>query len=392
MMVFYPQLVPIIMITVADITEKAEQQTGLKANLDPKVNEALTTLVNAMQEAKLTERGWQSMGGTITGNLVNRLKVENHLAEHPELLDTPVTKPMFVFGLPRTGTTLLINLLNEDANRRCFLRWESLNSVPPPKADELLTDPRCVESQKMTEMSLKHAPHIAAIHYEDAHSPTECQFAMSQSFCAQFYDSMMAVPSYHEWFLNADYQPAFDYQKKLLQLLQSEAPGQWTLKNPWHPLYLNALKATYPDAQLVMTHRDPVDVVASACSLVKHVRRMFSEDVDLEYLGQQMLRTFHLMIERTLAYKKAHGWDAIYDVQYTDLMQDPIGEIQKLYQHFDTPFTEALAQSLDNYMGNNPKGKFGKHEYNLEEYGLTEAQIRSEFSDYCKTFNIPTRS
>lgn len=380
------------MITSSDIIQAAEEATGLTAKLDPRVAEGLNQFIDSLNnEAPLTERGWGSVRGTLVNTLSNRLKVEDYLDKHPQLLDAPIEKPMFVFGLPRTGTTLVINLLNADPARRSFLRWESLNSVPPPKAAELSTDPRCLESQRITELSLKYAPQIAAIHYEDADSPTECQFAMSQSFCAQYFDAIAEVPSYRNWFLNTNYKHAFEYQKKLLQLLQSEAPGRWTLKNPWHPLFLNDLTSVYPDAQLVMTHRDPVYVVGSCCSLIKNVRMMMSDKVDLDYIGESMMNTFETMVERTLAYKEKNGWDSIYDMQYADVMRDPIGEMKKLYARFDEPFTQAAEDSMTRFLNSNPKGKFGKHEYSLEEYGLNKDIVRERFADYCERFSIPCK-
>lgn len=380
------------MISTSDIIRAAEDQTGIKASIDPQVAEGLSVLVDALNdEAPLTERGWGSVRNTLVANLANRLRVEDYLGKHPDLLQAPIDRPLFVFGLPRTGTTLVINLLNEDPARRSFLRWESLNSVPPPKAGELSTDPRCLESQRMTELALKHAPQIAAIHYEDADSPTECQFAMSQSFCAQYYEAIAEVPSYREWFLGTSYLPAFQYQKRLLQLLQSEAPGRWTLKNPWHPLYLEDLTSVFPDAQLVMTHRDPVEVLGSCCSLIKHVRLMLSDRVDLDYIGQSMMSTFQIMIERTLAYKEKHGWDSIYDMQYVDVVQDPIGEIKKVYAHFAEPWTSAAEAAMRTFLKTNPKGKFGRHEYSLADYGLTREIVRERFADYCQRFKVPCR-
>jgi hypothetical protein len=293
---------------------------------------------------------------------------------------------MFVFGLPRTGTTLAINLLHADPARRSLLRWEAFNSVPPPKGHELSSDPRYVAEQARLDMSLKYVPHISAMHHEDADSPTECQFAMAPSFCAQVYDSQAHIPSYGDWFLNADYAPAFRYHKRLLQLLQSEAPGRWTLKNPWHPLFLNELTATYPDAQLVMTHRDPVDVVGSACSLLKAVRAMFTDAVDLQAIASTLLRTFDAMIERTIAYQEKHGADAIYHVQYGDLMRDPMAEMKKLYARFDEPFNAETEMTA--FLANNPKGKHGKHHYALEEYGLTAEGVRTHFRDYCERFGV----
>jgi len=368
----------------------ARQQTGLVNLGDDAILEGLNQLVDALNsEAKLSERGQRSMEGIIVSTLANRLRVENYLAQHPELLARPIDRPMFVFGLPRTGTTLAINLLNEDPARRCFLRWEAFNSVPPPKAGELSTDPRCLAEQAKLDMSLKYMPHISAIHHEDADSPTECQFAMAPSFCAQYFEAVAEIPSYGKWFLQADYLPAFRYHKRLLQLLQSEAPGRWTLKNPWHPLFLNELTTVYPDAQLVMTHRDPVDVVGSACSLIKHVRPMFSDRVDPENIAKTMLNTFDKMIERTLAYLQRHGPDSIYHLHYDALMRDPIGEIRKLYAHFDEPFTLAAEAAMTAFLASNPQGKHGRHAYSLEEFGLTKEQVREHFRDYCERFGIP---
>ncbi len=378
---------------VQDLVAAAQQQTGLTSLGDKSILEALERLVAALNtEAKLNARGTQSVEANLVATLANRLRVEDYLAKSPQLLDRPVEKPLFVFGLPRTGTTLVINLLSVDPARRCFLRWEAFDSVPPPGPAELHAGPRYEKCQAQTEMSLKYAPHIAAIHYEEADSPTECQFAMSPSFVAQYYDSMYDIPSYHRWFLHeADYLPAFRFHKRFLQLLQAEAGGRWTLKNPWHPLYLDALTTVYPDAQLVMTHRDPVDVVGSACSLIKAVRPMFSDEVDFEAIGQCLLETFDVMIARTLAYKEKHGWDSIYDLQYVDVMRDPIGEIKKVYQHFGEPFTAGAQSAMDAFMQANPKGKHGGHSYSLEDYGLNKEQVRARYRDYCERFNIAVK-
>jgi len=379
-------------MNIQSIIASAEQQSGLNNFGDPTVFEGLNKLVDALNtEAKLSASGEKRMEANIVGTLVNRLRVEDYLAKHPELLQRPIDRPMFVFGLPRTGTTLVINLLHEDPLRRSLLRWEALDSVPPPKTGEIKTDPRYVKEQARLEMSIKYAPHIAAMHFENADSPTECQFAMAPTFCAQIYESNTHVPSYSKWLHETSYLPAFRYHKRLLQMLQSEVTGRWTLKNPWHPLFLDDLTTIYPDAQLVMTHRDPVDVVASACSLVKAVRAMFSDQVDPVAVGETLLKTFDKMIERTLAYKQKHGWNSIYDLQYAAVMRDPIGEMKKLYRHFGEPLTPTAEAAMQAYLADNPQGKHGKHVYTLEEYGLSKAQVREHFREYCRKFEIPCK-
>jgi Sulfotransferase family len=230
------------------------------------------------------------------------------------------------------------------------------------------------------------------MHHEDADSASECQFAMAPSFCAQVYDSQFDIPSYSDWFLNADYGPAFRYHKRLMQLLQAENGGRWTFKNPWHPLYLNALTSVYPDAQLVMTHRDPADVVASACSLIYHVRKLYSDSVDPIACGRLLLRTFDLMIERQQAHRDKHSQDAIHDVQYEEQVRDPIGTMRALYARFDEPLTEDAITAMEAMLAANPQGKHGKHVYALEDYGLDRAGVHAHFKGYIDRFGITCRA
>lgn len=356
---------------------------------DPAALEGLRVLVNASNtEARLSATGLQRWEANLVRTLSNRLRIVDYLNHHPALLERPVVRPMFVFGLPRTGTTLTINLLSADSARRCFLRWEALDSVPPANSGELHTDPRCQAEQERLAMAIKHAPHIAAAHYEDADSPTECQYSMALSFCAQIFDSSVRVPSYRRWFFATSYLPAFRFHRRLLQLLQAENGGRWTLKNPWHPLYLNDLTTVYPDAQLVMTHRDPAEVVGSACSLIRLVRPMFSETVDLREIADQMIETFDLMIDRQNAFRARHGEGSIYDIQYDDQLRDPIGEMRKLYAHFDEPFTPKAEAAMRELLAANPRGKHGAHRYSLEEFGLTATGVRKHFKSYIQRFNI----
>ncbi len=371
----------------------ARAQTGLSDLGDDANLEGLDVLVTALNtEAKLTEAGAQRVAASLTATLANRLQVEDYLAQHLDLLDRPIEKPMFVFGLPRTGTTLAINLLAADPARRCFLRWEAFATAPPAEAGALRSDPRFHAEQARLDMSLKYVPHISAMHHEDADSPCECQFAMSPTFISQVFDSQYHIPSYHDWFMAADYRPAFRYHKRLMQLLQANNHGRWTFKNPWHPLYLDALTEVYPDAQLVMTHRDPADVVASACSLSNAVRRLFSEDVDPLAIADVKIRTFDTMIARAKAFEDKHGAGSIHHIEYRALTADPIGEMKRLYAHFDEPLTAEAVTAMQAMLAANPQGKHGKHEYSLADYGLTRADIHAHFKDYTDRFGIPCKA
>ena len=378
----------------AQLIDKASRHTGLSDLGDPRALEGLEILLqSARTQAQLSPAGAMRWQENLFNILCNRLRIVDYLKQHPELLQRPVEKPMFVFGLPRTGTTLTINLLSADPMRRCLLRWEALNPVPPAKKGELSTDLRCGAQRQMLSAMLQIAPQIAAAHFEEADSPTECQYAMQLSFCAEIFDSIVHIPAYHQWLMHGtSYRHAFAFHKQLLQLLQQHNGGRWTLKNPWHPLFLDDLHAVYPDAQLVMTHRDPVEVVGSACGLLRLVRPMYSDKVDKGQIAQVLLDTFDIMIERQNAFRAKHGQDSIHDIQYLEQLRDPVGTMRKLYRHFDEPFTPEAEARMQRLMRENPQNKHGKHVYSLEEFGLTAEGVRRHFRDYCEQFSIPSKA
>ena len=380
------------MLNTDTLLAAARDQTGLADFGDPTFREGLDQLVDALnREAGLSEAGVGRVAASLTAALAQRLRVEDYLKANPALLDAPIEQPTFLFGLPRTGTTLAINLLSADPTRRVFMRWEAFNTVPPAAPGALRTDPRCQAEQARLDGSKQYLPHIAAMHWENADSSTECQFAMSPTFCAQVYESQYHVPSYSDWFHATDYRPAFRYHKRLMQLLQGNNGGHWTFKNPWHPLFLDALTEIYPDAQLIMTHRDPADVVASACSLIFAVRKMFSDTVDPVACGQAQLRTFDAMIARVAAFEDKHGADAIHHIQYKALVSDPIAEMERAYARFGKPFTAETRTAMQAVLDANPQGKHGKHEYRLEDYGLTRDEVYDRFAGYIDRYAIPVR-
>ena len=173
---------------------------------------------------------------------------------------------------------------------------------------------------------------------------------------------------------------------------QHHAGGRWTLKNPWHPLYLDALTTVYPDARLVMTHRDPADVVGSACSQIKYVRQIYSAEVDLKGIGASFLDTFRVMIDRADAFRAKHGAGSIHDVQYEDTLRDPFGTVRRIHEAFDEELTPAADAAMRAWMEANPKGKHGSHAYNLEEYGLSRDMVHEVFKDYIEGYGIPVKA
>lgn len=381
-------------MTVEEIIAAARAQTGLGDIGDPAALDGLQRLLAAYAgEARFTDRGSAMAHADLVTYMAIRLRIEGWLKDHPELLEAPIERPLFVFGLPRTGTTLMINLLASDPAHRLFLRWEAYDPTPPARPEELHAGPRYQAMQEKSLMALEHMPHIAAIHFENADSPTECQFLMTPSFCAQVYEAQADIPSYRHWFLHeADYLPAFRFHKRMLQVLQAEAKGRWTLKNPWHPLFLHALTEVYPDARLVMTHRDPAEVVGSCCSLIKYVRQIYSDDVDLKGIGDSFMDTFRIMIDRTAAFEAKHGAGVIHHVQYAETLRDPIGTARRIYERFGETFTPEAQAAMHAHMAANEQGKHGKHSYDLAEYGLSREAVHERFQDYIERYDIPVKA
>ena len=380
-------------MTVEEIIAAATARTGLTQIGDLSVLDGLARLIEAYQsEARLTPQGMAMKRETLVAQMAIRMRVEDWLARHPELLERPIEEPLFVFGLPRTGTTLMINLLAADPARRAFLNWEWGDPMPPALPEELHAGPRYEAAKARSDAALIHVPHIAAIHFEQADSPSECQFLMTPSFCAQVYEAQADIPSWRHWFLHeADYLPAFRFHKRMLQALQHHTGGRWTLKNPWHPLFLGALTEVYPDARLVMTHRDPAEVVGSCCSLIKYVRQMFSDEVDLKGIGTSFMDTFEIMIARADAFKAKHGAESIHDVQYADTMRDPMSVVRGIYRRFDVLLSEEAEAAMLAYLAANPKGKHGSHTYDLAEYGLSKQGVRERFGEYINRYKIPVK-
>jgi hypothetical protein len=371
------------MLQSDEIVSQARRATGLDDAIDPMTLENLARYVQALNaEARLSVGGVALMREMLVGALASRLRVERYAADRPEILQQPVERPMFLFGFPRTGTTLAVNLLNQDPAQRGFLRWEAEDPIPPAKAGALRSDPRYVATQARLEAEARLMPQFAAIHYEDADSVTECQLSMAHTFCSHMFEAVTEVPSWRAWFLSTDYLPTFRYHKRLLQVLQSEAKGRWLLKNPWHALFLRDLTTVYPDARLVMTHRDPVEVVGSYCSLVKTYRGLYSDDIDLKNIAETTLDIFERMALGALAHKQAHGEAAIYDLLYPALMREPIEEMRRLYRHFDEPWTEAAEAGMRRFLARNPKDRHGQHLYALADFGLDPADIKTRFADY----------
>ena len=373
----------------SEIVKAACEKTGLGPFPDASYREGLEFLIQQINQcAAVTEKSLQVMEREMVSALCNRFRVEDYLLHHPEVLEEKIERPVFVFGVPRTGTTFTNHLLGSDPNRRSLLNWESTQSIPPPTTKTLRTDPRCVEKRAQQQQMLDDNPGLVLPHWEWADDPTECIFLLAQDFKALSWEARLPMPGYSKWILECDVTSAYEYHKKVLQILQSKAPGTWNLKMPSHAVFVQTLKKVYPDARLIWTHRNPYQTFASSCSLNRFTQSMTGIDPDPEYIGDNATRRLGAHIRGALAGKKMLGDDAIYDIYYKDLMKDPIAEMRKLYKWLGDRFTPEVESAMRHWIKTHPQNQFGKHKYSLEEFGQSRQSLAPIFGDYVKQHGL----
>ncbi len=376
-------------LVTGELIEAAQRATGLEQFGGNSFREGLEVIVaDVNQGAPRPPELLARLHYGLVKALSDRLKVTAAIAARPEVLDRPITRPVFVFGIPRTGTTLLNNLLAADPNRRSPLKWELDDPVPPPTADELYTGPRALAALEMDRKMQAAAPSASKYYRGAATYPHECVWILAHEFNTLMWESAGKLPQYREWFFNVDATPADEYHKKFLQLHQADAPGIWNLKMPSHILNIQTLLKIYPDARLVWTHRDPYTATGSLCSLISLGHQAYLGKVDYEWLGQNYPWQAAEHARRGMAARDAIGEDRIIDVQYADMMRDPMGVMRKLYKQLGDDFTPEAEAGMQAWVDDNPQGKFGRHEYKLAQFGLTKTQLEPMFEAYLKRYPV----
>jgi hypothetical protein len=374
---------------VADeLIEAAQKTTGLERFDSESFREGLGVLLKDANAVNYPEMGIGRFRAALLGALSTRLKTTAYLDQHPELLARRVERPVFVFGIPRTGTTLLSNLLAADPARRSPLTWEIDDPVPPPAAKMLFSDPRALARLEMERKMLAARPDAGKYYRSSAIYPNECMFFISQDFKALMWEGRGKLPNYRDWLFQTDLTSTYQYHKRFLQLLQAEAPGVWNLKQPSHGLWLETLLKIYPDARLIWAHRDPLTATGSFCSLMKMGSQAFGLTPDIEWLGTNYPWQAVQHADRIMDARDRLGHDRIIDVHYADLLRDPIPAMRKVYRSLGDEFTPAAESAMRGWLADNPQDKFGRHEYKLAQFGLTPEKVRGMFERYLSRYDV----
>ena len=370
------------------LIDEARRSTGLERFDSESFREGLGILVSDFNREAPAEPFVERNRKDIVAALAARLKVTDYLDRRPELLKRPIERPIFVFGIPRTGTTLLSNLLAADPAHRSPLTWEIDDPVPPPTSKTLYTDPRALARLEAERKLLEAHPEAGKYYRGSAIYPNECMFFMIHDFKGLLWEGRGKLPTYRDWLFSTDMTSTYLYHKRYLQLLQADAPGVWNLKMPSHGLWLETLLKIYPDARLVWTHRDPLTATGSFCSLMTLSNRTSTDKNHADWIAENYPWQAVEHANRIMNAREKLGHNRIIDLHYADLIRNPIPTMRKLYKALGDAFTPEVEASMKAWLDDNPQDKFGKHEYKLAQFGLTQEKVTKMFERYLSRYDV----
>ncbi|MFD3508025.1 sulfotransferase family protein [Nocardia sp. NPDC058666] len=368
--------------TVADLHASATKLTGLTDFGPDDYLEALQVLLDSYRdEAGLTELGSKMSRFFLRGTLIARALSEAAWAANPEYVETPVTRPIFVTGLPRTGTTALHRLLVADPANQGLEMWLTDFPQPRPPRDTWPTNPAYQQIDAGLRQHQVQNPEFMGLHYMSAADVEECWQLLRQSGMSHSYECLAYVPGYSRWLAAQDWTPAYARHRRNLQLIGMNDPRRWVLKNPSHLFCLDALLATYPDAVIIQTHRDPATIIGSVCSLNDHATRGWSTTFTPETIGRTQLDLWSRGLSDFTAARTRHPEATFIDVDFDDLRTDPLAVVDRIYRTTDTPLTYTARTAITTLDTESRTGtRKPTHTYSLSDYGLTEQMITDRFN------------
>ena len=365
------------MASLNDIQHAAVAQTGLDDFGTDFFREGLEVLLASLRdEARLNARGEAFIHQRIVGYLSQRLQVEDWYRRHPEIDDEAIEAPLIGLGLPRTGSTALSMLLAQDPDVRYLRRWESSQPCPPPSTVRGI-DPRIPPDKGEMIGTRYHVP-------ADTHGPMECHELMALSFTSHLFQSFAQVPTYSAWLIEkADLRSTLEYQRRVMKLLQWGEPTKpWRLKCPSHVLWLEQLDAVFPDANYVMTHRDPTDVILSVAELYADIIGSFTDDMDRPYIGGLNVEHWSLGMKRAVAFRSGDAESRFYDIDFRAMQVDPIGEVTGLYAWLDETVGGQFEDQMRNWWTQAAAEREPSQRADPVEFGIDIEAVRPLFADY----------
>ncbi len=326
-----------------------------------------------------------------------QVQLTMELEQHPEIFEQQIRRPVFVVGLPRTGTTILLALLAQDPAHRPLLFWEGLDPVAPKHGP----DRRQQKARSLIRSFDYMSPNYQSIHPMGADLPEECVLLFWTLFSTPQFDFQYHVPSYLDWLRERGLGDAYRRYRDQLRLLQwqdrcasnLQGGGRWLLKDPAHLLGLDHILELFPDACVIQTHRDPLKSLPSNCSLYAHSRIMCSDEVDALELGAYVADgIWPEALDAALDARDRLPEQNFFDLRYVDFMKDPIHSIERIYRHFGLALSGSTRDAMRAYIDLHPRAGKRVHSYSLEQFGLSAAEQRERYQAYCARFDVPPES
>jgi hypothetical protein len=383
------------------LLERARRETGLEDFGGGQFETPLGVLVDSWEtEARFNLVGRLLAQRELLHCLANRLRIEEYFRRNPATAGIPVPDLVIITGAPRTGTTLLHRLLAADSSNRTLRMWELVAPVPagytlPPGDDpRLAAVARGLSVHRALLLSAEGREILRATHHSEAGDPEECIRLLDTSFLCEAFGLSARSDSYMVWLRSQDWTPVFRYHRKQIQLLTAARPAsRLILKHPGHLGYLDDMLQVYPNARVLWLHRDPVEVVASCCNLCAVARAIKTDSVDLEHIGLSVVNSTLWRFDRGMRARERQAPDRFLDVQYLDLIRDPMATAARIYEWLGFPLTAEAKEAFTGYLQRNQRerGRY-LHDYTLETFGLDAASLRPKFHDYCERFQVGSAS
>ncbi len=326
--------------------------------------------------------GVQMISGEIIGRLVGRLMTEQGLKSNPASINAPITPPLVVIGMARTGTKALQRLLSKDPAMQSLPLWLGCTPMPRPPRDTWAGNPCFQQVAQGLDQMYAQSPAIRSYHPMSADEPDECRFALNHSFWAPDCSTTAIVPAYADWVLNGDARYAYRYYRRALNVIGTGDDRRWLLKDVCHLFNLDAFLDEFPDACVVFTHRDPIISLTSVTSLVYLLRQLREKTVDPVAHGRLSLDTWARAMDRAETVRRKCDPARFVDVHNDEFHADPIGTIERIYQHFGLPVSDAARAAWKARVSADPTSGHGKHEYKPEDFGLGRQTVDEAVGEY----------
>ncbi len=372
---------------------EAQRRAGRDDFGPPDFRTRLDAMIAAVEaDTGLGPLGRMVIQGRTVRLLTARLLVEDFIRRRPEVLDIELPAPIIVIGLPRSGTTHLVNLIAADRRLRSLPFWESLEPLPMPGDGTARNgvDPRFTRCQADYEMQLQMVPLLPAMHHQYPAAIEEEIELLDIDFSSYTLEFYARVPEWRDFYFTLDQHAHYAYMKKVLQVLTYlRGPNQWVLKSPQHLEQIPALLATFPDATFAITHRDPVSVIQSAITMLAYGDRVRRPAIEPEALADYWVDRIDHLLRACVRDRDLLPADRTVDVLFHEFMADDVGMVERIYERNDRPLTPQARADLEAFMADNPRGKHGQIAYDLRgDFGLEPDAVRARFGYYFDRFPV----